>query len=55
MTNHDLPEESGPPLSLVQATRAFGNGGRLRENFLLFSGIGLVVVAATMVITTMLG
>lgn len=49
MSNKYVPKATEDPITLKVAPRATINPSRLRENFLLLSGLGLVFLAATMV------
>jgi hypothetical protein len=55
MSSRQIPKGPDKPLTFVQAPRAAGNYMPLRANFLLLSGIALVLIAATMIIGAMLG
>lgn len=55
MSSRQIQKNPEKPLTFVQGPRATGNYVALRANFLLLSGIALVLVAATMIIGTMLG
>ena len=54
MPSRLVPKNNEKPLTLGRGTRAVAAQTPLRQNLLLFSGIGLVLVAATMFIGTAL-
>ena len=49
MSNKCIAKPAEDRITLTVAPRALISPSRLRENFLLFSGLGLVLLAATMV------
>jgi hypothetical protein len=55
MSSRQIPKGPEKPLPFVQPPRAASTHMPFRANFLLLSGIALVLIAATMIIGTMLG
>ena len=53
MQGRHFSKNADKPLSFSQAPRLIGNQTPFRGNLLLISGVMLVIVAATMVISTM--
>ncbi|WP_343894656.1 hypothetical protein [Roseibium denhamense] len=54
MPTDQEPDGHDEPLSFEHRPSAPGAGGKLRENLLLFSGLGLVLLAAGMVLSNIL-
>ncbi len=55
MSSRQIPKGPDKPLPFVQPPRTVGAYMPLRANFLLLSGIALVLIAASMIIGTVFG
>ena len=55
MSSRQIPKAPDKPLPFVQPPRTVGAYMPLRANFLLLSGIALVLIAASMIIGTVFG